>query len=193
MQGWKKIVVLTDHGWLWLPGGLPKTELPKHLTKSRWSRCALPEPAAKRTLLQVNWYWGNEHAIALAPGVSCFIANHEYAHGGLTLQEALTVDLVITAGSQAYGKAAIVSCQWMGLRLRLMVEGAGTDCSVDLRRHAGNPASSYLDATRNIEADGAVSFLLEDDDILGETAVIVVLEGNRVVCEQVTTIGENDR
>ena len=26
--GWREIRIVTDHGWLWLPGGLPKVELP---------------------------------------------------------------------------------------------------------------------------------------------------------------------
>ena len=38
--GWREVRVVTDHGWLWLPGGLPKAELPKYLTESRWARCA---------------------------------------------------------------------------------------------------------------------------------------------------------
>lgn len=38
--GWREVRVVTDHGWLWLPGGLPKVDLPKYLTTSRWARCA---------------------------------------------------------------------------------------------------------------------------------------------------------
>jgi hypothetical protein len=37
--GWSSVRVVTDHGWLYCPGGLPKAALPKHLTESRWSRC----------------------------------------------------------------------------------------------------------------------------------------------------------
>ena len=33
--GWKQVLVVTDHGWLLLPGGLPKAELPEHLTAIR--------------------------------------------------------------------------------------------------------------------------------------------------------------
>lgn len=32
--GWKSVRIVTDHGWLLLPGGLPKTELPGSLTSS---------------------------------------------------------------------------------------------------------------------------------------------------------------
>ena len=42
-HGWQKVVVVTDHGWLLMPGGLPKLELPEHLTETRKGRCARPE------------------------------------------------------------------------------------------------------------------------------------------------------
>ncbi len=38
--GWRSVRVVTDHGWLLCPDGLPTAELPKHLTASRWARCA---------------------------------------------------------------------------------------------------------------------------------------------------------
>jgi hypothetical protein len=44
--GWRKVRVVTDHGWLWLPGGLPKVDFPKHLTVSKWGRCAVAQPGA---------------------------------------------------------------------------------------------------------------------------------------------------
>ena len=34
-HGWQKVVVITDHGWLLMPGDLPKVELPEHLTEIR--------------------------------------------------------------------------------------------------------------------------------------------------------------
>ena len=27
-HGWSQVVIVTDHGWLYLPGGLPKVDLP---------------------------------------------------------------------------------------------------------------------------------------------------------------------
>ncbi|MDP9486499.1 MAG: BREX-1 system phosphatase PglZ type B, partial [Actinomycetota bacterium] len=38
--GWREVRVVTDHGWLLLPGGLPKVGLPEHLTVVRKGRCA---------------------------------------------------------------------------------------------------------------------------------------------------------
>ena len=38
--GWHRVRVVTDHGWLLLPGGLPKVELAPYLTETKWARCA---------------------------------------------------------------------------------------------------------------------------------------------------------
>ena len=95
--GWAKVKVITDHGWLMLPGGLPKAELPKHLAESRWGRCAIPSAGAQHGYPMTSWFWDAAEAIVLAPGVSCFVAGMEYAHGGLTLQEALIPSLTVSA------------------------------------------------------------------------------------------------
>ena len=44
--GWREVRIVTDHGWLLLPGGLPKTDLPKYLTATRWRRCAVVKESA---------------------------------------------------------------------------------------------------------------------------------------------------
>ena len=44
--GWRRLRVVTDHGWLLVLGGLAKTELPKYLTETRWGRCALLKDTA---------------------------------------------------------------------------------------------------------------------------------------------------
>jgi hypothetical protein len=38
--GWRSVKVVTDHGWLFCPDGLPSAELPKHVTAGKWARCA---------------------------------------------------------------------------------------------------------------------------------------------------------
>ena len=38
--GWLRIRVVTDHGWLLLPGGLPRVDLPPYLAATKWARCA---------------------------------------------------------------------------------------------------------------------------------------------------------
>lgn len=55
--GWKRIRIVTDHGWLLLPGGLPKVELPSSVTESKWGRCAVIKPGASSNGLEFPWHW----------------------------------------------------------------------------------------------------------------------------------------
>ena len=57
--------VVTDHGWLLVPGGLPKADLPKYLTATRWGRCAVVKPSATVDYPSFPWFWSDEVRIAL--------------------------------------------------------------------------------------------------------------------------------
>ncbi|HVA47768.1 MAG TPA: BREX-1 system phosphatase PglZ type B [Pirellulales bacterium] len=85
--GWREVRIVTDHGWLLVPKGLPKTDLPKYLTATRWGRCAVVKPAATVDLPCFAWFWSDDVRIACPPGIDSFIAGKEYGHGGLSLQE----------------------------------------------------------------------------------------------------------
>ena len=116
-SGWREVRVVTDHGWLWLPGGLPKVDLPKYLTQSRWARCASIEGDSTVQVPTVPWYWNAAERIAVGPGIACFGAGNEYAHGGLSLQESLIPVLRVTAGAvSAAVDASITDVTWVGLR-----------------------------------------------------------------------------
>jgi hypothetical protein len=93
--GWKRVRVVTDHGWLLLPGGLPKIDLPSALADHKWGRCASLKPGATSEERLYPWYWNPNQYFALADGVSCFKKGEEYTHGGLSLQECLTLQLTI--------------------------------------------------------------------------------------------------
>ena len=84
----------------------------------RWGRCAIPSAGAKHGYPMTSWFWDAAEAIVLAPGVKCFVAGTEYAHGGLTLQEALIPSLTVSA-KQAGGAKSIVlkEMKWSGMRL----------------------------------------------------------------------------
>ena len=83
--GWREVRIVTDHGWLLLPGGLPKTDLPKYLTATRWRRCAVVKESANVDLPCFPWFWADKVRIACPPGIDCFMAGEEYSHGGLQL------------------------------------------------------------------------------------------------------------
>lgn len=193
--GWKTVRIVTDHGWLWMPGGLPKTELPKHLTVSKWGRCARPDPKASHSLPQIPWFWANEHPIVLAPGIHVFKEGTEYTHGGLTLQEALTLTLTVVraAGHGPEETVAIKSMKWSGLKLQVHLSSISSDLRVDIRAKAADAASSVLDESQKAKApdyQGKFAVFVEDDSKEGQTAVLVVLRGNTIVAKKNITIGE---
>ena len=64
-HGWRKVVVVTDHGWLLMPGGLPKADLPEHLTDLRKGRCARLKEGSLTDQQVVSWYW-DHHAVRVA-------------------------------------------------------------------------------------------------------------------------------
>ncbi len=193
--GWKTVILTTDHGWLYLPGGLPKVDLPSHLTVSKWGRCAVPLAGAQHNFPQVPWFWGGEHTIVLAPGISVFRGGIEYAHGGMTLQECVIPTITITKdGATASAPVRIESIKWVGLRLQVQLTPAGTAAQLDIRTRPAAADSSILSQAQRLkvaDAAGKASLTVEDDDRLGQAAVLVVLVGQQVVAKQAVTIGED--
>ena len=191
--GWQEIRVVTDHGWLWLPGGLPKVDLPKYLTASRWARCAAIKGGSKVEVPTVRWHWNAHERVAVAPGIACFSAGNEYAHGGLSIQESLVPVIRVTAGNAAPNATAeIAEVNWAGLRCRVRVEAARPGLSVDLRTKV-NDAGSSVSQTRVLDAKGAASLLVADDELESTPAVVVVLDvSGHVIAKQPTIIGGDD-
>ncbi|MFZ3116430.1 MAG: BREX-1 system phosphatase PglZ type B [Syntrophales bacterium] len=191
--GWTKIKVITDHGWLLLPGGLPKAELPKHLTASRWGRCAIPSPGAQHGYPMTPWFWDATEAVVLAPGVACFVAGMEYAHGGLTLQEALIPSLTVLTNQTGGTKPIILKeLKWSGLRLNMIWEGA-TGLTVDLRSKVADASTSFAVSTTTAAENGQkTSLLVADDECLGVAAFLVVVDqADQPIFKQPIVIGEN--
>ncbi len=98
--GWKSVRVVTDHGWLLMPGKLPRIQLSKDLTDNQWGRCAAIKPGAATGERSYPWFWNPNQQFVLADGVSCYGKSVDYNHGGLSLQECLTLDLVVTQGEK---------------------------------------------------------------------------------------------
>lgn len=191
--GWKRIRIVTDHGWLLIPGGLPKSELAKHQTETRWGRCAVLKGNANETALTFGWDWCKDVQVAYAPGVTSFIAGAEYAHGGISLQECLTpvLQLDCTATTNASATATIQSITWRGLRCTVQIEGTSTGQQIDIRTKASLASSSLAANPKPLDAAGKASLAVLDDDHAGAAAVVVVLNADgEVVQKQSTTVGE---
>jgi len=191
--GWSSVQVVTDHGWLLLPGGLPKAELPKHLAETRWGRCAIPSAGAHHGYPMSSWFWDAAEAIVLAPGVSCFMAGMEYAHGGLTLQEALIPSLSVSAKQTGNAKAvALKEMKWAGMRLNVVLEGV-QGLTLDIRSKVADASSSLVARPITGAADTQrTSLLVTDDETLGESAFLVVIaENGQSIFKHPVIIGEN--
>ena len=191
--GWTKVKVITDHGWLLLPGGLPKAELPRHLTASRWNRCAIPSAGAQHGYPMTSWFWDAAEAVVLAPGVSCFVAGMEYAHGGLTLQEALIPSLTVSTKKTGVTKSVVLKeMKWSGMRLNMILEGAA-GLTVDLRSKVADASTSFAASTMIAAEDGQkTSLLVADDGYLGAAAFLVVIdESGQPIFKHSVVIGEN--
>lgn len=190
--GWNRVRVVTDHGWLLMPGGLPKVNLPSELTDSKWGRCAAVKPGAKTMERLFPWYWNPEQYFALADGASCYLANQEYAHGGLSLQECLLPQLIVTRGKSTASipKAVVVDAVWKGLRCTVEVEGACEGIRLDIRKQAGNASTSVVLSMKTVKENGATSVVVEDEDLEGDDAFIVLLTAdNQLISQRPTKIG----
>ena len=138
--------------------------------------------------------------MAVGPGIACFGAGNEYAHGGVSLQEALVPILRVAAGragrvgsvDRAGGAqtARIAAVSWAGLRCRVRLDAAAPGLTVELRMRVGDPGSSIGGEARPVDEEGAASLLVADDEHEGKPAALVVLDARgRVVTRQATIIG----
>ena len=190
--GWQRIRIVTDHGWLLIPGGLPKSEFARHQVETRWGRCAVLKDSAHGTPLTFGWDWCHDVQVAYAPGVSCFIAGVEYAHGGISLQECLVPVLQLDCAG-ATGSTNLVTIQsvtWKGLRCNVVVEGASDGQRVDIRSKAALASTSIASSTKAL-IGGKASLAIADDESMGGAAVVVVLGADdEVLQKQMTTVGE---
>ena len=189
--GWRHLRIVTDHGWLLMPGGLPKSELAAHQTETKWGRCGVLKDNAHGTPLTFGWSWCDAVQVAYAPGVSCFIAGIDYAHGGLSLQECLVpmLSLEVEGAAAADVTADIRAVTWKGLRCLVEVETTAEGLQVDIRTKAALASTSLVASRKGLEG-GKANLAVADDDQEGSAAVVVVLSpGGEVVQKMATTVG----
>jgi len=187
-KGVKRVKIVTDHGWLLLPGGLPKTSLHAGLTETRWGRCALIKEEAKCDLLHLPWRWNPSTFIAYAPGITFFKANEEYAHGGISLHECLVPTLIIERPN-IVAAAKIKEIKWVNLKCTILTENTNENFSVDIRKKYSDGNSSVVESTKkNVRENKGV--VMVSDEVEGHSATVVLLdESGRITEKQLTTIG----
>jgi len=189
IKGFKRIKVVTDHGWLLLPGGLPKTLLNAGLTETRWGRCALIKEGAPTGLLHLPWQWNPSVFIAYAPGISFFKANQEYAHGGISLQECLVPAMVIENPHAKISLAKISEVKWVNLKCTVLTTEAGDNAMVDIRTKYTDENTSVVESkNRSVENNKGV--LMVSDEAEGKAAFVVLTDDSgKILDKKLTTIG----
>ena len=188
--GWRMVRVITDHGWLLAPGGLPSLPLKKYLAECRWSRCAVIKEGAQADVPAAGWFWDARQPVAYAPGAYCFSSGTEYAHGGASPQECVTPDLTFRNATE--GKAVTVkieSVQWLGQRCRVAIQPAVEGLFADLRSKPNDPKTSITQA-KPFDKDGKAGLLVEDENLAGTATSIVVFDATgRIISKQATMVG----
>jgi hypothetical protein len=192
--GWQRVDVVTDHGWVLLPNGMEKVELPVATTEVKKGRCARLKDGADVSVPTVPWFWNGDVRIALAPGITCFEANKTYEHGGVSPQECVVPRLAVTAGTvvKATGGPEITSVKWLGLLCRLEFAGVGRGVIADVRALPADATTSIAEEAKETSSTGRLSLLVPDEEHEGERAyvVLVTAEGT-VVAQREVTVGRN--
>jgi hypothetical protein len=193
--GWKEVLVVTDHGWLLMPGGLPKIDLPKFLVDSKWGRCAAMKNTSTTELPIVGWHWNPAIAIASPPGIGCFKAGKGYDHGGISLQELVVPRMLVKRAASSVVSAEITGVKWVGLRCRVTIERPAPGLKVDLRGRVAEAISKVEGGKpKDISEDGTVSLAVESPEDEGSAAHVVLLSSDEttVLDSQLTTIGGSE-
>ena len=196
--GWRTVRIITDHGWLLLPNGLPMVTLPRHLTESKWARCAVLAGDSRPEAPLHPWHWNGNQRFASPPGIACFSQRPEYAHGGLSVQECLIPEIRVRTEAGAAGEAAyraparttIRSVSWRRMRCDIQVEPSTSDATADLRLGSVS-GESVASRQKAIDADGCASLIL-DEDAHAAAALVIVVTGpdGRILAQQATRKGD---
>jgi hypothetical protein len=185
----RNLRVVTDHGWLLMPGGLAVATLDSGLAEpqGKRSRCALVKAQATTSYLQLPWTWNKEVRIAAATGARSFLAGQEYAHGGISPQECILPVIKVRA-TTAVASIAITQTKWEGLRLRIEAPGAA-DRRIDIRLGSETSGPSVLKGTRVLDEHGKTSVLISDEFEHMTVCVLVLDDHEKVLAHRTLVVG----
>jgi len=189
-KGVKHITIVTDHGWLLLPGGLPKEQLIADISETRWGRVAMLKQGASSELPHYPWHWNRSTDLVYAPGISFFRVNEEYAHGGISPQECIIPMMKITGkGVQATGR--IEQIKWVNLRCTVQTSGQTDGMTIDIRRvYTQGSTSVVLSASKAVKENQCT--LMADDTAESSSVTVVLLDQEGKILDKRTQIvGEN--
>jgi hypothetical protein len=169
----RRVRIVTDHGWLLMPGGIPHADLPSAMTmpSARGNRVALLKDGAPTTFTRLPWSWNNAILLATPPGARAFYNGTEYAHGGVSPQECVLPVIDVTA--DAVAPALSIKATWQRLRLRIEVTG-GAGMMFDMRLASDVFGPSLLSkGPRPLDDAGLVNVLVSDEHVGKEVFLVI--------------------
>ena len=187
--GWREIRIVTDHGWLLCPDGLPVMEEKKYVAETKWGRCLAIGESNKAHGIALPWSWKNGVQIDIAPGATVFYKGNGYAHGSVSPQESVAPTIRVT--TSAVKPVRITSVKWTGMKCQVSIEGSDESMNLDLWAPDAPKKSLQAESKEGVAAPVAVNTsgptrMFARDDV--ENAEIVVLDaaGNVLTRQSVT-------
>ena len=193
VAGWRRVIVVTDHGWLLPARPARKVDLRLHLTEgdaTRKPRVARLKQGQDVDFPTLPWTWDADVNMVSAPGAAAFVSGTLYEHGGLSPQECVIPVITVSAGEPSAVEARIEALKWTAMRCRIDVAPSLPGLVVELRLAAGD-ATSTIAGPKPV-VDGEAKVLVEDDAYEGRDAQAVLLDDTgSVVAQRSTRVGEN--
>lgn len=192
--GWRRVVVVTDHGFLMPAAAAPKVNLPLAVTEgdaARKPRVARLKTGAMRPDFPiVPWTWDSAVEMVSAPGTAAFEQGTIYDHGGLSPQECVIPVIEISASAGASGPTQIEGIRWTGQRCRIDFEPAEADIVAEVRLAPADP-STTVGGPKAPSEPGEIKVLVDEEEAAEGTAAYVVLlsADGSVVAQRQTTVG----
>jgi hypothetical protein len=186
----RPVRIVTDHGWLLMPGGLPQAALETGLVEpsGKRSRMAALKPGAPTSYLRLPWTWDLSISLAVPTGARAFIGGQEYAHGGVSPQECVLPILDIDPGATT--REIRIKATWQRLRLKVeVIDGAGL--MFDLRLGSDSSGPSILPkGPRALDDFGHLGVLVSDEYGGKKVCLVVHPPGNpqEVLARRVDTV-----
>lgn len=192
--GWRRVVVVTDHGFLMAAAAALKVNLPLAVTEADAARkprvARLKAGAARPAFPIVPWTWDSSVEMVSAPGAAAFEAGTIYDHGGLSPQECVIPVIEISADAGASGPAQIEGIRWTSQRCRIDFEPAEADVVAEIRLAPADPSTS-VGGPKSPSEPGEIKVLVDEEEAAeGTTAyVVLVAPDGAVVAQRQTTVG----
>lgn len=192
--GWRRAVVVTDHGFLMPASAAIKVTLPLAVTEGDAARkprvARLKAGVTRPDFPIVPWTWDSSVEMVSAPGAAAFEAGTTYEHGGLSLQECVIPVIEISAAAVTSGSTRIEGIRWTGQRCRVDFVPAEADVTAEVRLAPADPSTAVA-GPKSPSEPGEMKLLVDEEDAAeGTTAYVVLLSADgAIIAQYQTTVG----